>query len=167
MKYLLFTFCILSFIACGGSASQCVYGSPTAIFSPDLEKISKHQFKVNGQNGMEAITFTNGLQLEILQGGCNAIKQEFRFVLPGKTSETAPEYWIATVIQLFHMLGEISEKHLVYHQYGKAIEEKGPQINLGESFTLENGFNFKIDHIAGNDQNILVVVATQGTNESD
>jgi len=165
MKNFLIFFSLLLLSACGGSSPKCSYGSPTAIFSKDLEKVSTHHFTVNGQDASETIEFNNGLFLEILQGGCNSVRQEFRFLVPGKSQEDADAYWVAMAINLFHLLGDVSEKYLVYHQYAKALEEKGNNVKLGEPFELGEGFGMKVDRIAGNDQNILIVEMSQGREE--
>lgn len=165
MKNILLFFSLVLLSSCGDSSPKCAYGSPTPIFSKDLEKVSTHHFTVNGQDASETIEFSNGLFLEILQGGCNSVRQEFRFLIPGESKEDVPAYWVAMAIDLFHLLGDISEKYLVYHQYGKALEEKGNNIKLGESFELGEGFGIKVDRIAGTNQNILIVELSQGREE--
>ncbi len=153
---------VIPFFACGPSSKPCTYGSPTAIFNKELKGVLEHQFSVKGQDAQESIAFDNGLNLEVLQGGCNALKQEFRFSLKGNIEEGDKMVWINQTAQLFHFLGDLSDQHLVYHQYAQALKTVATEINLGESFPLGEGFFIKLDHIAGSGYELLVVEVSQG-----
>jgi len=162
MKHLILPFLCLLIFACGNTSKECTYGSPAAIFNKELKNVLDHQFSTKGQEAQENIVFDNGLKLEVLQGGCNSLKQEFRFTLNGNVEEDGKSFWINQAGQLFHFLGSLSDQYLVYHQYAQALKEAEPQMNLRESFLLGEGFFIKLDHISGTDYELLVVEVAQG-----
>jgi len=167
MKHsLLPLFFLLAIIACGDNSSsnntKCAYGQPLAIFDESLPQVVTHQFSAQGQNASELLQFDSGLSLEVLQGGCDHIKQEFRFRIPGKAPENSEAFWIAQAIAHFHFLGQLSERHQQYHQYAKAIENIGAEMKLAQTRSLGDGFSIRIDRISGVDYNLLQVEVGEG-----
>ena len=83
------------FIGCGNESSpskktseqnqeKCKYGTPTPIFSDALSKVTDHSFSAEGQKGIEEVSFENGVELELLQSGCNEILQSYQFKINQK-----------------------------------------------------------------------------------
>jgi len=164
------TICTIS-LACGNdnpssnehSVSEkeaCKYGAPTPIFSKELEKVTDHFFSVKGQKGVERVQFENGMQLELLQSGCNELLQSYQFAL-NKDLKGDDQFWIEKAIEQFRYLSTLSEDHLSFSMWAGAIGNGAAFISLGESFEPEPNTFIKIDKIPSN-ENILLVVTFQG-----
>lgn len=161
MKNILLCFTLLYCCSCSSPTPECQLGQPTAIFHQDLPTVAQHHFQAQGQNGTESIQFTNGLHLEILQKGCEKISQEFRFTIPGKTSQQEAAYWIMQAAQSFHALANLSEQYLLYHQYAQVLEQNAKDLRLGEERGIGQGMKIQVDHIGGATQNIIRVLLSQ------
>lgn len=153
---LLFTIACL-FYACAEKKHACKYGQPEPIFSTDLKKVDKHQFERQGQQATETIAFENGLRLEILQSGCDEIRQEFRVGLPGNFKDKGDDYFKEMAVQTFHYLSGVSGDHFGLYHLGKAIEDRFHDIKLGQPVELEKNYFLKIDKIL-NDMEILLLI---------
>lgn len=138
------------------SAEKCKYGSPTPIFSKDLEKVLEQSFTVNGQKGIEKVQFENGLELELLQSGCNDLFQSFQFAL-SKDLNGDEAFWIQQAAAQFHYLSTLSEKHFSFNLWSDVISKGAELITLGEAFEPEPNTFIKIDKIPSGDKTILVV----------
>ncbi len=157
------TLCV-SIFACSSSNSNsespsnknCKYGAPTPVFSKDLEKVKDHSFSVKGQKGIEKVKFENGVDLELLQDGCNEILQSYQFTLNHDSKED-DQYWLAQAVEQFRYLSTLSEDHLSLSLWAGAIANASEYISLGESFEPEPNTFIKIDKIPSNEKTILVV----------
>lgn len=134
----------------------CKYGAPTPIFSKDLEKVTKHAFTAEGQKGVEKVKFENGVDLELLQSGCNELTQSYRFFLQGDL-EGNDQFWAEQAVEQFRYLSTLSENHLSFSLWAGAIQNSVEFISLGESFEPEPNTFIKIDKIPSGEKTILVV----------
>ena len=134
----------------------CKYGAPTPIFSKDLEKVLGQEFSVNGQKGNEKVSFENGLELELLQSGCDELLQSYQFSL-SKDLEGDDKFWIEKAAEQFRYLATLSENHLSFNLWAGAIQNASENVSLGESFEPDANTFIKIDKIPSGDKTILVV----------
>ena len=153
--FLIFTFVLFS--QCQSGPPPCKYKPPVAIFSKELEPIQHHRFEVSGQDSREGIVFKNGIQMEILQSGCNDILQVFQFYIPGDLKEKNSEYWIEMAIQHFAYLSTVSNQHFSLHYWSDAISEKFHELKLGRPTELQAGYAVKIDKVLSPDHSLLIV----------
>jgi hypothetical protein len=163
--YLLSILFVLQFASCSNSSqnssnSDCKYGSPTAIFSDTLQQISQHQFSTNNNESTESIVFEDGIELQILQSGCNNIKQEFQFKYQGNFQDRNLQQWTEEALKQFIRLSQLHPDYMVFQLWGQAIAAKAEEIKRAERIELESGFYFKLDWIAGsNDANLMLTLS--------
>ncbi len=138
--------------------SECKYGKPQAIFSDTLQHIEAHHFTMQGKAGIEQVEFDHGVQLELIQTGCNQIRQEFRFDLPGNHDEKNTADWVRESHLLFRYMGTLSEAHVSLTFWGNALLDQIQQIKMGQALALAPGFSATLDKIPGTDQTTLIVV---------
>ncbi len=141
--------------------ADCRYGSPKPIFRPGLEGIAEHSFQLQGDKGIERITLADGLQLLIIQTGCDYIRQEFRFEWVDELPAAADEYWVQQAAEKFRRLGRLGPDYVVYLSLFRALEENAPQIPLRESIELQPGFYARIDRVASPERATLIVVLSE------
>ena len=135
---------------------KCKYGAPKAIFADSISSLAQHQFEQKGQTGTEHLVFKDGKSLEIIQSGCDQIKQEFQFTLP-IGADDANKNWIKEAALQFQNLGSLGEAYLSFNFWAQAIQENQQRIQLGETIELQTGFAMKIDYIKGNDHSLLLI----------
>ncbi len=158
--YLLMIFILILTISCrqGGKSSDCEYGSPTAIFNADQPGIQQHSFALQGNEAREEVIFSDGLELTLLQSGCDNIRQEFQFNLKGNFSTQTPDFWITQAIQKLKRLGSMGYNYNGFSQWAQFIEAQKGNMKLAESTALEPGFYVQIDRILGVDNATLVLI---------
>ncbi len=135
---------------------NCKYGSPTPIFSSGLAKVNEHFFSVDGQKGVEKVKFENGVDLELLQGGCNELVQSYQFSF-GQEVDGDNKFWITQAIEQFRYLSTLSENHISFKLWADAIENASAMISIGEAFEPEPNTFIKIDKIPSGEKTILIV----------
>ncbi len=160
-KYLSLIFIVGLLVACRNSPSEseCKYGTPKAIFSATQQGIKTHQF-VNPKKdaAVEQVTFDDSLQLTLLQSGCDHVRQEFQFILPGDFINQKPEFWIELSIGLLRRLGSMGPDYAVFSAWAQSIESQKDAINLAENTALQQGFYVKIDRILADQSATLVLI---------
>jgi hypothetical protein len=150
-------------IACGDEnpssapdKEKCKYGSPTPIFTKELEKVIDHSFSVKGQKGVENVKFENGTQLELLQSGCNELLQSYQFAMSDDLNGD-DAFWIGRAGEQFRYLSTLSENHFSFSLWADVIGKAAEFTSLGETFEPEPGTFIKIDKIPSAGKTILVV----------
>ncbi len=138
------------------AADKCKYGTPTPVFSKDLEKVADHFFSSEGQKGMEKVKFENGLELELLQAGCNDLMQSYQFAMKGDLNGD-DQFWVEQAVEQFRYLSTLSDNHISFSLWAGAIAKSAEFISLGESFEPEPNTFIKIDKIPSGEKTILVV----------
>ncbi|MDX1940609.1 MAG: hypothetical protein SFU99_08655 [Saprospiraceae bacterium] len=137
---------------------NCKYGKPEAIFKAEQSGISAHAFKLQNNEGVEQVKFANGIELTLIQSGCDHIRQEFQFLLPGAPPIDEPAYWIAQTINSMRMLGSFGPDFQVFSVWSQEIENQVENIKLAESIELQQGFFVRIDRILGSNNATLVLI---------
>lgn len=135
--------------------SKCKYGKPKPVFEGNFAKIDSQKWEIKGMVGIEQVWFENGMQLELLQQGCDKVKQTFHFRLPGNFSQE--ENWVLLSASQFQYLSSISEGHFELSVWGQAIQQQSKGLFLGEKIMLQPGFSVKIDKVAGGGFAVLIV----------
>ena len=89
MKYFLQVILLtLGLIGCQSNSGKdpfenCKYGKPKPIFPAESPMVNQHSFEIKGMEGIEEVSFSNGLSVTLVQTGCDYIQQEFQFTVPG------------------------------------------------------------------------------------
>lgn len=158
-----FVFTVLIFTyGCGNTSQEkdifkdCKYGQPTAIFSLDLPQVGGHSFELKGKEGVELVSFKNGLDVELIQSGCNKITQDFSFMLMGKR-EGDSAYWTNEAVKQFQYLGSLSENFGVLSFWGQAILERLNDFEMGQAVEVQPGFYAEINKVISSDHAIVTV----------
>jgi len=156
---LILVFILILTVNCrrGANDSDCKYGQPTAIFNESQPGIQSHTFSAANNTATEEVTFVDGLQLTLLQSGCNEIRQEFQFTLTENFQEQAPTFWIEQSIQYLRRLGSMGPAYSGFSTWAQIIEEQRENIKLAESTEIQPGFFVTIDRIIGANSATLVL----------
>jgi hypothetical protein len=152
-------------LSCGGEPDQeenndCAAGKPIAIFRPDLDRLTQHEFSSSGQQATEKMTFTNGTKLEIFQSGCEATAQEFRFTL-SKVEAPNDEAWIKLAESQMRFLASLGPEYEPFNGWATAIAGYAPQFKLGQELEVGPGYFVKIDRIRSNDSDLVIIAMSQ------
>lgn len=149
------------FFACGESSSDpfadCQYKKPVAAFNESLSEVNSHTFKMEGTTGVEQVLFNNGVSLELFQSGCNEIRQEFRFTIPGTFEIDDPQFWVDQAAQQFDYLGELSDAHAGMLMWAGEIRKNAPRLELGQALEIQPTYFIKIDRIRSTDKALIIV----------
>ncbi len=169
MKYLRL-FLLLTFIAtiaCNGDKKAkdarpfagCKCGAPSPIFNEDVpEHVLGHNFSMTTNAGVEVVRMKNGSTLQIVQTGCNDIKQEFSFIYKDKKYLAFNDaQWIQNAVDEFRKIGTFSPNFRPFLQWGDAINAFQTAFKIGEDKELEKGFFMKIDKITNNEEATMIV----------
>lgn len=161
----LFSTCIIGFCllisACQFNSGKCKFGDPTAIFSDTMKMIKKHHFEIREKIGIELASFSNGMMLEVEQSGCNDIRQQFTFILPGDFSKSDDAFFKTLAAKNFRLLADSSPKLYPFTGWADAIDAVKDRLKLAEPIDVEKGTTVRIDKIVNNQQTMLVVQLSQ------
>jgi len=155
LRQFFFFLIVLIFSSCNSDEKKCKYSTPTAVFSKDISAVTDHSFQSEGQNATEVATFENGLQLELEQSGCDAIKQVFQFTIE-RPGEGEPN-WFLIVADQFNYLSSLSEQTMSLGMWASVISSNASLFRLGQPIEVEKGFFVKIDKIDSGKNAILHV----------
>ena len=162
---LLLTLVFLS--GCGNNKDNtyfedCRYGRPVAILNDTLPGIEEHHFELRSREGVEEVSFESGEELTIIQSGCDSIRQDFQFRLPGEGYHDADrEFWVDKAIQEFRSFAGLGPKYIMFSSWAQAIEAKKESIHLAQSEEIQPGFFVRIDRISSSDHAILMVTLSE------
>lgn len=140
---------------------NCKYGKPEAIFDSSVPGLREHNFTLKKQEGVEKLVFESGKVLTIRQMGCDAIRQEFEFDLPGQYEKGTAEKWVERTVQEFQALAGLGPNYLMFSSWAQAIAGKSEQIRLAESVEIQPGFYVNIDRVVGPDSATLLVTLSE------
>ena len=155
-------------IACGEKDpfADCQYGKPQPVFSNQTPRVVQHNFTIRALQGIEQVVFDNKTKLELIQKGCDDIRQEFVFEIPGSFSSQPDDFWIQRAVAQFRFLSALDPQYADLQLWAQAIEANAPQMKLGENTQVQPGFFVKINRIVSTDYVILTVEFSQGTGEN-
>lgn len=147
LSLFVFTGCADDIPPSGAAAafSDCRYGAPKPIFSEALRSVTRHDFQLEEDRAVEYLSFDDGLELSILQTGCDYIHQEFHFRLVDQYTGAPSSYWIQESINKFYRLGQLGPAYVIYSSVADALTERSSQLALGHSTELQPGFFAKIE----------------------
>jgi hypothetical protein len=148
--------------ACGKSDksdpfADCKYSRPEAIFSQNLPGVSRHSFEIAEGSAIEKLQLDKGIRLTVLQSGCEEVRQEFRFEMPGKYQERGPDFWIDQSIMQLDKLADLGPEYFIFEAWARGVFEKNDQISLGRNTEIQPGFDIRIDRELHSDHAILVL----------
>jgi hypothetical protein len=138
---------------------DCLYSAPEPIFIKHLSAIKFHEFQLNRERGVEKVSFDNGLELEIIQTGCNQMKQEFRFSIYGNMDNKEAEFWIQQAGKYFFYLGALDEYLLPLYEWGELLIRNAPYMQLNKNFEVVEGFLVRVAIRQGNPEKAILIVA--------
>ena len=162
---IIFSILISTLIACsndsGSQSDDCTAGLPEAVFSPEVEGVENHNFVLNGRQSTETFQFPDGVKVEILQSGCEKVRQEYRFTFQ---SETLPDdaSWLQAAGGWLTRLGALGPEYQVYLAWRDAIMQQGTNFKVGAPAEVGPGFLATIDRISGDSEQILIIILEEG-----
>ena len=152
-------FLLLALSACqntGTKEADCKT-KPQAMLREGMRGVAEQKFTVNGIESEEFVRFANGKTLTILQGGCEKLRQEFRFELKEQPSQDDAAFWTDQAILNLAALAVLDPQLMPLSNWVMMIREQKDDIRLAETKALEGGFYTKIDRIASNDRVYLII----------
>jgi hypothetical protein len=153
---------LLCLCACENiGTKKCPLGAPSAIFDPQVKGIEKHHFEVKGQESLEELVLERGVYLQIMQSGCDQLRQEFQFQVPGNYANFPDSLWVKEAVRQFYYLGNLSEKSAGLKMWASAIESVRTDMRIAEPKQLDQNIYVQIDKIAGAEESTLRVVLLQ------
>ena len=158
MKKIVFVLLISIVWSACEEAKSCQHGDPTPMFSNELEGVVHHDFQKKNQQSVEMVSFDSGVDLEVLQEGCENLKQEFRFTVKGNRENVPDSLWMKEASRQFAYIATLSAKLMPMKQWGDAIEQVRGQMKLGEPAALSENIHLTIDRINGRGESTLLVV---------
>lgn len=154
---------ISSLFSCAEPGPACRLGDPVAIFNESLEDVQTHRFSHEGRNAEEYVSFSNGLNVEIHQSGCEQVRQEFRFQLPERGPDASDtETWARAASNMYFFLGSQGIEYQVFQEWGGIIDQQAAQFVRGEPREVHPGFWVEIDPVQTETSTMLRVVLAQG-----
>lgn len=162
MKYTFIVLATLILCACGGSTTDkkdCSIPPPVAIFTKEIDEVTKHSFQVEGQMAKEEISFANSTSLEIYQSGCDRIIQEFIFDVPNEliTSKIHTQQ----AIQQLRFISKLDNKFLAFDQWAQAIEYHEPAFFESDEVEVSPGFNVRLDRLKATKSHKIIIRMSQ------
>ncbi|MCB0564676.1 MAG: hypothetical protein H6573_18070 [Lewinellaceae bacterium] len=141
--------------------ADCRYGAPKPIFNEQVRSIIQHNFRLEEDRAVETVSFDDGLQLSILQTGCDYINQEFRFNLTNPYPGAPASFWIQEAINHFYRLGQLGSAYVIYASVADALNQKSGRISLGQSTELQSGFYARIEDGKSGNGGLLVITLSE------
>jgi len=161
MKEISFLFLIFLLSNCSGNkvTADCTVPAPVAIFSNDIPEISAHSFAIKDFVAKEAISFSNGVKLEIFQSGCEKIVQEFLFDVPSDQIES--KLHTQQAIRQLKFISSLGPKYMAFDQWAQAIQELEPAFFESDEVEVVPGFVVRLDRIKGKNSSRILVRLSQ------
>jgi len=138
--------------------ANCLYEAPTAIFSSNHPSIERHQFKITAATGVEQIVFDSGLELNLVQKGCETAEQIFRFNISQALSIQNEQEWIEQAAEYFFFLGTLDKQYLPLYEWGKLMKANSQQMTLNQPYEVYEGFVVTVKQSKKGSRTILQVV---------
>lgn len=157
---------LLLLSACGEDNTDayfenCKYGKPKAIFSSDTPGVESHSFRLKSKEGIEKIIFESGKELTIIQTGCDSIRQNFQFRLPGSYEKDGSLKWVEITVEQFEYLAGLGPEYMVFSSWAQSIAARAQTIRLAESTEIQPGFFVRIDRIISRNHADLLVTLSE------
>ncbi len=141
--------------------ANCRYEQPQAIFAKSTPTIDRHDFEHTGEGSVETIRFEDGSDLQIIQSGCNFIRQEFLLRLEGNLSQESSEFWIRQAVNLFYNLGSLDAEYATMLFWAEAIGDIAMDIELGREYYVQPGVSVTVDKVTSEEDGLLIVTLEQ------
>jgi hypothetical protein len=161
-----FAFIILSFSNCQND-KKCKFGTPKAIFSPQMKGVNNHLFEVHQPNknnnaSLESITLDDGSGVVVVQSGCDKLLQAYTFTLRGKFEDYDNDKWVKELIQRMSHLSTLDPSLAPLSNWVQAMEQLAPNLKLGQPIEIQAGIVIKIDKIKSPEGVALILELTNG-----
>jgi hypothetical protein len=173
IKYTFILILVLAFFACKNSDKKsdkpfanCKCGAPEPIFKEGgAEAIIDRNFTMTPTSAIENVVFKNGVELEIVQAGCEEIIQEFTFFYKTDMSAQNDDFWKTKAVEEFNAIASLSERYQPFGLWANAIKVAAPQLKLGQATELEKDFFVTVDKINDGQRTRLKVILNAKTCE--
>ncbi len=153
----------LAVAACGHGdgprkLEDCPYGKPNPVFSEQMPGVSAHRFESEAYSTTEEFVLGDTLAVALIQSGCEAPVQEFRFAMPPQSTPSDPAYWVEQCVDILYKMSALSAETAPLSAWALAMEAEAPNFILGESLEIQQGTYVKIDQISSADGVILLLI---------
>ncbi len=135
----------------------CAYTEPEPVFNENLPGVIDYSFQPGIKESNEQVKFDDGLNLNIRQSGCDHLKQEYIFEIPGNYTSRNTQYWVRQTVLLLKELSKLGPEYVVFEHWSLAIERAGGKINLSQNTEIEEGFYVSLDRDLFSDHATLML----------
>ncbi|MEO6760286.1 MAG: hypothetical protein ABIO24_12585 [Saprospiraceae bacterium] len=139
---------------------RCKY-KPEPVFAAGLPHISAYNYEVQGSQSLESVLLDDKVLLEINQDVCDHTRQEFRITVPGDRRQIPDSLWLKEAARQMVVLSALSPKQSPLKAWGDIIEERRPEMKLGEDYPVQSGITIRVDRILSPEQSVLLIVLGQ------
>lgn len=140
------------------ASTRCKYSKPFPLFTDSLEAILTQSFESSGQNGVETVMFSDSSLMELYQGGCNEVRQEYRFYYNEDYRTQADSFWIQQAVEKLSFVGNLDQRYAVLGIWVGAIDHLSEELTIGQFSEAEPNTFIMIDKVTEPESSILMVV---------
>lgn len=159
-KYLAFAIAfILPLFSCD-TQKKCKY-KPAPVFKAGLPHVVQYNFEQQGTQSLESLLLDTGIHLEISQDVCEKTQQEYRFMVKGDFSQYPDSLWLKEATRQLVFLSSFSKKQAPLKAWADIIEQRRPEMRLGEDHEVEPGIFVRVDRVLSKEQSTLLLVFSQ------
>ena len=139
----------------------CRYGRPEPIFHDSLPEVAVHGFEIRDREGIEDVSFRSGLDLRVIQSGCDAIRQELDFASPDWETADPQRDWVGEAVARLDYLGNLGPRFLVFKEWARSLQAQRNEVALYEPVEIQPGFFVRIDPVSASGKTTLRVILSE------
>ena len=137
----------------------CRYGSPEAIFVPDLAGVKAHSFELKENESVETMTYGAGRNLTLVQSGCDHREQIFNIELLQAKAPTSDSALLQLAQEELMVLARVDPNlGPAFQGWVTALREKSTLFKRLEPLELQPGYYARIDRVQQGEKLLLQLI---------
>ncbi|MBX2926689.1 MAG: hypothetical protein KF852_02535 [Saprospiraceae bacterium] len=159
-------FCLLCLVLAATACQQnkaprqlkdCPMGVPKPVFPAQMPGVSSHRFTPEPYSATEELILADTLPLTLIQSGCEAPVQEFRFTILRRPERDDSAFWVNKCVEILYAISGMGNELLPLAAWAQTVEDSSPNFILGESLLIQQGAYVTIDRIPSAEGVILLL----------
>ena len=128
--------------------ADCPKGAPTSLLSDKTAGMKAHSFVLHDAESVETVAFDDGTTLEVVQTGCEHIRQEFAFTEPSdEAANLTDARWCALAAKSLRTLSHRSAALEPIGLWATMLEAHLEDFKRGQPLELEPHHYLTVDGI--------------------
>jgi hypothetical protein len=136
---------------------DCPMGTPRPVFPEQMAGVGAHQFIAEPYSATEELIIADTLPLTLIQRGCEAPVQEFRFLINHRPERDDSSFWVNKCVEILYAISGMGKELLPLSAWAQTIEDNLPNFILGESLLVQQGAYVTVDRIPSAEGVILLL----------